>query len=150
VDYVIRQADPSDAAAVAVLVNAAYRHYVQRIGMTPGPMTRDYQEVIRDHHVTVAERDGAVVAVIVLHVTDEGFLIDNVAVHPSCQGEGLGRALLNLAETEARAAGFASIYLYTHEKMTENLDLYSKIGYVEYHRRTQNGFALVHMRKQLG
>jgi hypothetical protein len=35
-DYVIRQAGPSDAAAVAALVDAAYRHYVQRIGMTRG------------------------------------------------------------------------------------------------------------------
>lgn len=34
-------------------------------------MTRDYQEVIRDHHVTVAERGGAVVAVIVLRVGGE-------------------------------------------------------------------------------
>jgi ribosomal protein S18 acetylase RimI-like enzyme len=146
----MRQAGLSDIAAVTALVNAAYGHYVQRIGMTPGPMTRDYQEVIGDRNVTVAERGGEVVGVIVLHVTDEGFGIDNVAVHPSCQGQGLGRALLNLAETRAREAGFGSVYLYTHEKMTENLDLYAKIGYVEYRRSAHDGFALVHMRKHLG
>ena len=32
------------------------------------------------------------------------------------------------AEAEARRQGFAGIYLYTHEKMTENQALYSKIG----------------------
>ena len=84
-----------------------------------------------------------------LRVTKEGFLIDNVAVHPDHRGEGLGRALLDLAEAEARRAGFASVYLYTHEKMTENLALYSKIGYVEYDRRRERGFSRVYMRKPL-
>lgn len=64
-----RQAVPSDASHVAELVNAAYRHYVGRIGTIPGPMTDHYEEVIRNHHVTVAERDGAIEGVIVLRVT---------------------------------------------------------------------------------
>jgi hypothetical protein len=42
------------------------------------------------------------------------------------------------------------MYLYTHEKMTENLALYSRIGYVEYDRRSQVEFSLVFLRKQLG
>jgi ribosomal protein S18 acetylase RimI-like enzyme len=54
-----------------------------------------------------------------------------------------------LAEAEARQAGFDSLYLYTHEKMTENLALYSRIGYVEYDRRSQGAFSLVYMRKRL-
>ena len=148
--YLLRPATGSDAASVAALVDAAYGHYVEPIGMRPGPMTDDYAEVIRDRQVTVADHDGAIVGVVVLAVTDEGFLIDNVAVHPSRRGTGLGRALLLFAEAEARRAGFDAIYLYTHEKMTENLALYSRIGYVEYDRRPQDGFSLVYMRKQLG
>jgi ribosomal protein S18 acetylase RimI-like enzyme len=149
-DYRLRPATGSDAASVAALVDAAYGHYVERIGMQPGPMTDDYAEVIRDRQVTVAEHDGAIVGVVVLTVTNEGFLIDNVAVHPSRRGTGLGRTLLLFAEAEARRAGFDAIHLYTHEKMTENLALYSRIGYVEYDRRSQGGFSLVYMRKQLG
>jgi hypothetical protein len=34
--------------------------------------------------------------------------------------------------------------------MTENLALYSRIGYVEYDRRSQGAFSLVYLRKQLG
>jgi GNAT superfamily N-acetyltransferase len=91
------------------------------------------------------------VGVIVLSVEDEGgFLIDNVAVDPSMRGKGLGKALLEFAEGEARRGGFDSICLYTHEKMTENLALYSRIGYVEYDRRSQGDFSLVYMRKHLG
>ena len=132
------------------LVQRAYGHYVERIGMLPGPMTNDYADVIRNRQVTVAERQGAIVGIIVLTVTDEGFLVDNVAVHPSHRGTGLGRALLQFAEAEAQRAGFDAIYLYTHEKMTENLALYARIGYVEYDRRSQGAFSRVYLRKHLG
>jgi len=147
--YSFRRAGPSDAPAVAALVHAAYRHYVERIGITPRPMTDDYHQVIRDYQVTVAEQAAAIAGVIVLRITEEGFLIDNVAVHPSHRGRGLGRALLDLAEADARRAGFGSVYLYTHEKMTQNLALYSKIGYIEYDRRHEKGFSRVYMRKHL-
>ena len=147
--YSFRRAGRSDAPAVAALVDEAYRHYVQRIGITPGPMTDDYQQVIRDYRVTVAEQGAAIAGVIVLSITEVGFLIDNVAVHPTHRGRGLGRALLDLAEAEARRGGFDSVYLYTHEKMTENLALYSKIGYTEYDRRHQEGFSRIYMRKHL-
>jgi ribosomal protein S18 acetylase RimI-like enzyme len=149
VDCSLRPATPADADAVAALVDAAYGHYVERIGMRPGPMTKDYAQVLREHDVTVAESDGAIVGVLVLAVTDEGFGVENVAVHPSRQKQGVGRSLLRSAELKAREAGFDSIYLYTHEEMSENLDLYTRIGYVEYDRREQRGFSRVFLRKQL-
>jgi GNAT superfamily N-acetyltransferase len=148
IEYSLRPAIDEDAAKVTALVNAAYGHYEQRIGMVPRPMTDNYAEVIKNYRVTIAESGQAIVGVIVLTVTEEGFLIDNVAVVPSYHGKGIGRALLKFAEAEARRAGFDSIYLYTHEKMTENLALYSKIGYVEYDCRSQGDFSLVYMRKQ--
>ena len=145
----LRPAIAADAAAVTDLVDAAYGHYVQRIGMQPGPMREDYAEVIGAADVVVADEDGALVGVLVLRITDEGFLIDNVAVHPSRQGSGLGRALLEHAEAAARRAGFDSVYLYTHERMSENLALYTRIGAVEYERRSQGEFARVFLRKKL-
>ena len=150
IEYSFRPATGADVSEVAALVNAAYGHYVERIGMLPRPMTDDYTEVIANQRVTVAESQGTIVGVIVLTVDDEGFLIDNVAVGTSHRGEGLGRALLEFAEAEARLMGFDSIHLYTHEKMTENLAIYSRIDYVEYDRRSQGEFSLVYMRKHLG
>ena len=37
----------------------------------------------------------------------------------------------------------------THERMTENVALSSKIGYVEYRRDAQGGFTLARMKKLL-
>lgn len=149
-EYSFRPAIPADAAKIVALINAAYGHYIERIGILPRPMTEDYKEVIDNHRVTVSEREGAIAGVLVLTIDDEGFQINNVAVDPTHRGKGLGKALLEFAEAEARRAGFNSIYLFTHEKMTENLALYSRIGYVEYDRRSQGAFSLVYMRKRLG
>jgi ribosomal protein S18 acetylase RimI-like enzyme len=112
-------------------------------------MTDDYADVVRSCQVTVAEREGEVVGLIVLAVGDEGFVVDNVAVDPSHHGSGVGRALLEHAEVAAQKAGFDSISLYTHERMTENLALYARIGYVEYDRRLHGDACLVYMRKKL-
>lgn len=148
-DWTLRAARDADADKLAALVDRAYRPYVERLGRQPGPMTDDYAEVIRDRDVTLVESEGAIVGAIVLGLSDEGFTIDNVAVHPTHRGRGLGRALLEFAEEEARRAGFDSIHLYTHERMIENLALYARIGYVEYERRSENGFSRVFMRKRL-
>ena len=49
----------------------------------------------------------------------------------------------------ARRALLGSVYLCTHEKMTENLSMYPKLGYVEVGRRTENGFNRVYFEKTL-
>jgi GNAT superfamily N-acetyltransferase len=112
-------------------------------------MMDDYAEVVRNHRVIVAERGGTIAGLVVLAVGDEGFCVDNVAVDPSQRGTGVGRALLEHAEDAARDAGFDSIYLYTHERMVENLALYARIGYVEYDRRSHGEARIVYLRKDL-
>jgi ribosomal protein S18 acetylase RimI-like enzyme len=145
----LRSAVSSDARALTELVDAAYRHYVDRIGMLPGPMTQDYADVIATRQTTVAEISGLPVGVLVLNRSTGQFVIENVAVHPEHRGTGLGRALLDLAEAQARRAGFDVVHLFTHEQMTENLAIYTKRGYREDERRSQGTFDLVFMSKRL-
>ena len=145
----LRAATAADAPRLTELVRAAYGHYVERMGQPPGPMTEDYAALVRDGLVTVAERGGAIVGLVVLDTGDEGFTVENVAVEPAQQGTGVGRALLEHAEAEARRHGSASVALYTHETMTENLALYRRIGYVEYDRRPVDVGHLVYLRKPL-
>jgi ribosomal protein S18 acetylase RimI-like enzyme len=146
----LRPATDADVSRLAELVEAAYGHYVERIGRPPGPMTYDYADVVRRFDVTVAELGSEVVGLVVLGTDDEGFVLENVAVDPAHQGSGIGRALLEHAEQAARHAGYDSIYLYTHELMAENLALYERIGYVEYDRRREDWATRVFMRKRLG
>lgn len=148
-EHRLRPATASDAAAVAHCVQAAYSHYVERIGEPPGPMQDDYRQVVRDRRVFVIESGGEVAGAIVL-IEDSGtILLDNVAVLPARQGEGIGRSLMVHAEEEARRLGYEYIDLYTHELMTENFVMYARNGYEEVERRTERGFPRIYMRKRL-
>jgi len=145
----IRKAQLPDAAAMQSCVEAAYRHYIPRIGKPPGPMLDDYSEVVQQHQAFVAEARGQIIGVLVLIRKDNGIILDNVAVHPEHQGNGLGRRLVELAESEARDQGFAHLDLYTHERMTENIAMYKRLGYIEIERRFEKGYQRVYMRKSL-
>lgn len=148
----LRSATAADVPRLAEIAHAAYARYVERLGgREPRPMSEDYAAVVATKQVVVAERGGELVGLIALEVDDEGFVVDNVAVDPEHEGTGVGRALLRAAEAEAARAGFDSIYLYTHERMTENVALYERIGYVEYDRRLHGRDAdlLVYLRKPL-
>lgn len=146
---VIRAATVADVPGVTRCVCAAYLRYIERVGKQPAPMLQDYANVIRTSQVHVAEREQHILGVLELLVTDEGFLLDSIAVDPSAQGTGVGRQLFELAEHEAKRHGYDSLYLMTNEKMTENQDLYSRIGYVLFDRRIVNGYPRVLMRKTL-
>jgi ribosomal protein S18 acetylase RimI-like enzyme len=148
-ESILRPANAEDASSIAACVNAAYEHYVERIGKPPKPMLEDYRRIIAEYQVSVVDLKGEVVGVIVLKVVNAEVFVGNVAVLPSHQGLGIGRTLLAFAENEARRQGFSSIHLYTHEKMVENQAIYSKIGYIEYDRRLEDGYARVYMRKML-
>jgi len=145
----VRAAEAADAAGMKRCVEAAYRHYIPRMGMSPGPMLEDYAIVIDRHASFVAESDGEIVGVLVLIQTESGTLLDNVAVHPAHQGKGLGRRLIDLAESEARRRGSPQLDLYTHECMTENIAMYTALDFAETGRRTEKGYRRVYMRKML-
>lgn len=79
----------------------------------------------------------------------EGLLLENVAVDPKHRSKGVGKALLQFAETEARRQGYSDIHLYTNVVMIESQLLYAKAGYSEYARRREDGFSRIYMRKVL-
>lgn len=56
---VIRKANLFDASAIQKCVDAAYGHYITRIGKPPGPMLDDYTEVIQHHEVADKESNAA-------------------------------------------------------------------------------------------
>lgn len=144
-----RPARAGDLSAVRRVAEAAYRPYVDRIGRPPAPMAADYADLIATGQLWVAEHAGAIAGLLVLCPEPDHLLLDNIAVHPEAQGQGVGRRLLDLAEQRARAAGYPEIRLYTNEAMTENLAYYPRQGYVETHRGVDDGFRRVYFRKRL-
>ena len=143
-----RTARPEDRAAVEAIVDAAYSIYVERMGKPPGPMLDDYAGLIAAGAVSVLEDlDGVIAALVVLLPKPDHLLLDNIAVRPDRQGQGFGRQLIAFAEDEARRLSYAELRLYTHEKMTENIALYTRLGFVEAGRGHQGGYDRVFMTK---
>jgi ribosomal protein S18 acetylase RimI-like enzyme len=136
-------------AGLRALAESAYALYVPRIGLRPAPMDADYAGLVERGQVTVAEVDRELAGALVLIPAADHLLVENVAVDPQHQGEGIGGALMRLAEERARAAGIGELRLYTHRLMTENLAWYARLGYEETGRETQDGFDRVFFRKRL-
>lgn len=149
IGFELRQAAASDAANIAACADAAYRPYVARLGKPPAPMIADYDDVIATAQVWVATRGDVLLGFLVLKASDDAFLLDNIAVDPEYRGLGVGKTLMQWAETEARRQTYSAIHLYTHERMMENQALYARNGYREYDRRTEHGFDRVFMCKRL-
>jgi GNAT superfamily N-acetyltransferase len=144
----IRLADGDDVEAIGALVERAYGRWVPLIGLRPVPMDADYAALVDEGDVFVLA-EPEVVGVLVLRPTDGGALmVENVAVEPHRQGGGLGAKLLEFAERQAAERDIPELRLYTHERMTENIALYERLGWTEYDRRlVEPGFARVFMRK---
>jgi ribosomal protein S18 acetylase RimI-like enzyme len=146
-----RTATPADADAVDALVERAYAHYVERIGRRPGPMDDDHKAEIEAQEIVLLEdEDGTLVGVLVRRAEPGHLLVHNVAIDPAHQGRGHGRALLEHAEAEAAERGLPELRLYTHVRMTENIAMYERAGWIEYDRRGEAGFQRVFFRKPLG
>lgn len=146
----IRRAIPADRESVEAIVAAAYSPYIERIGKPPGPMLDDYAGLIAEDSVSVFDdADGGIAAIIVLVPKPDHLLLDNIAVRPDRQGQGLGRRLVEFADNEARRRGYRELRLYTHEEMTENIALYLRLGFVETGRGCEAGYDRVFMTKRL-
>ena len=146
---VVEQATAGDVPAIKPMVGAAYSKYVERLGKLPAAMTVDYDKLVEEQDVYVLRADGSVVGSVVLSREGDSIKVNNLVVDPSVQGRGYGRVLMDHAERVARAQGLAAVTLFANEKMHENITLYTRLGFTETGRRTEDGFNRVFFRKEL-
>jgi ribosomal protein S18 acetylase RimI-like enzyme len=143
----LRQATVDDLPAIKAIIDAAYAKYLTRMDKPPAPLSRDYGPSVEAGTTWVA--GSPVAAVLTLYPRPDHLYVENVAVDPTAQGRGLGRALMEFAEQEAARRGLTRMALVTHEAMTENQAIYARLGYVEIERRTEDGYRRIYMEKSL-
>ncbi|MEU6376174.1 GNAT family N-acetyltransferase [Streptomyces sp. NPDC046909] len=143
----IRPATSADVPSVKTVTDAAYHHYIERIGVVPQPMERDHAANVAAGQVFVTG-DPAVGLVVVEEYPDHLYL-DNIAVHPDAQGTGVGGRLLRFVDAHARALGLSEVRLYTNAMMWENQKIYPKYGYEVVERRVDGPYDRIHYRKRL-
>lgn len=145
----IRRAVLTDEPAVRACVEDAYGLYLERMTRAPAPMEDDYRALIARGVVHVATRSDGLVGLIVLWPEDDHLFIDNIAVRPEAQGQGVAARLLDFSDGLARSAGQSEIRLYTNEVMAENLDYYPRRGFVETHRQLDRGYHRVYFSRRV-
>lgn len=148
-DYIIRQAEQEEQEVIVACVRAAYSKYNKRIGKKPAPMLADYQALIAQRVVYMLADKKEVRGVLVMMPQGRAMFVENVAVDPRFQGQGLGRALIAFVEQQAQKEQLEEITLYTNELMTENLLFYRRLGFEEVGRGIQDGYHRVFLRKSL-
>ncbi|MEU9296007.1 GNAT family N-acetyltransferase [Streptomyces sp. NPDC048266] len=146
-DAPIRPAVAADVPAVKAVTDAAFRPYVERIGLVPAPMEYDHSANVAAGRVFVTG-DPVNGLVVVIREADH-LCLDEIAVHPDAQGTGLGRLLLGWVERHARELGVPEVRLLTHAMMWENQRLYERYGYEAVERRADGPYDRIHYRKRL-
>ena len=86
----IRKATAEDTARIRAIARAAYAKYVPRIGREPAPMVADFAAEVAAGHVVVIATAGAVDGYMIAWPETDAYLIDNIAIDPARQGQGLG------------------------------------------------------------
>ncbi|WP_329215866.1 GNAT family N-acetyltransferase [Streptomyces sp. NBC_01485] len=147
----IRPATAADVAAVKAVTNAAYTHYIERIGCVPPPMEADHAANVAAGKVYVTGDPvaGAVVGLVVVEAFADHLFLDSIAVRPDVHGKGVGRRLLHFVDAHARALGLSEVRLCTNAMMWENQEIYPGYGYEFVERRMDGPYDRLHYRKRL-
>ena len=144
-----RRATPADAAAIRTLVRDAYARWVPLIGREPLPMRADYDAALRLHRFDLFQRGPAILALIETALREDHLWIENIAVRPDQQGQGLGSRLLAHAETLAREAGRCELRLLTNAAFAANVALYERRGFGVTAREDFQGGVTLRMARRL-
>lgn len=110
------------------LVELRYKVLLEPLGLKFLDSFRDKE--ISYLHVGCLENldDKLVGGLILAPVNDEDIRLMQVAVDPRCQGEGVGRALVEYAEKRAAKAGYSKIVMHA---MLSVVIFYEKMGYIQ-------------------
>ncbi len=138
-----------DTQSIQALTREAYAKWVPIIKREPVPMSTDYNEALKEHRFDLLFLDGKLAALIETNSKADHLLIINIAVSPHHQGKGLGRRLMDHAETLASTSGHSGIKLYTNKLFAGNVKFYRQLGYqVEREENFKNGIT-VYMHKEI-
>lgn len=145
-DITIARIQPSDAGELLTVQRAAFAsEAIIYDDPAMPPMVQTLEELeaeLRTAEGWVARVDGRLVGAIRLREADDLLLIGRIAIAPDMQGSGIGRALLDAAETHSDAA---EAELFTGSLSEANLRLYESCGY----RETERVDGDIYMRKAL-
>jgi len=101
-------------------------------------------ETYPEYRVYVAERDGRIVATFALLIMDNlanmgkpSAIVEDVAVRPDCQRQGLGKAMMDFAMDTCRQKGCYKLVLSSNRRRVDAHRFYELLGF------KQHGFSFL-------
>ncbi|SHG38963.1 N-acetylglutamate synthase, GNAT family [Kaistia soli DSM 19436] len=146
---VLRQAAASDRDALVAMQRAAYEPNRTIIGGTPTPLSWDYDAVLDEWEVWLAEDEAGLCGALILEARPDELYIQSVAVAPAAKGRGVGNRLLAYDERRALQTSRDRLTLTANALMTFNIDWYGRKGFVVYEIEMIGQRRRVHMAKAL-
>ncbi|MDR2296645.1 MAG: GNAT family N-acetyltransferase [Clostridiales Family XIII bacterium] len=146
----IRAATSIDVPSIDACVTEAFKDYIPLIGKKPAPMLADYGAIIEKHFAFVAVADGLVAGVLTICDTRDDFMwMDVLAVFKKYRGLGIGKKLIEYAESFIAGKGKSECRIYTNVKFEKTIAVYRHLGYVEYQRMHEDGYDRMFFRKNV-
>jgi GNAT superfamily N-acetyltransferase len=150
-DVEIAPVSIADAGEILTIQRAAFVSEALIYGSADMPaLTQNLEEVeaeLQDAYGWVARKNGRLVGAIRAREADGLLLIGRIAIAPDMQGAGIGRMLLDAAESNSTAE---EAELFTGSLSEANLRLYERCGYRETQRVDQeDGIQEIYLRKHL-
>lgn len=131
------------------IAQKAYAIYRSKMDKKPAPMLANFRQHITEDIVFVAKNEAdKIVGYVILQQIDGQWWLDNIAILPSYQGQGIGRGLR--LEAEQYCAHLTdTLQLYTNIVMSENVRWYQRAGYVMTKQALINGYERYYFEKRL-
>ena len=138
-DITLRLADDTDLPTVLDLLAI-----LDPAGTPPMPLPEarrvlERMEQYPDYGLWVAEADGRTVGTYCLIILDNlghhgapAALVENVAVDPTCQGQGIGRAMMEHARGRCRDRGCYKLALSSNQSREAAHAFYESLGFVRH------------------
>jgi ribosomal protein S18 acetylase RimI-like enzyme len=126
-NFFIRDFRADDFDALTILWRVAREKSLPEFQNAKGHFFYEDQDYFRDHileesHVFVVENDRRPIAFMAM----KGEFVDQLYVHPDCQNQGVGKALLDLA----RKISPEHVWLYTLQINLNAREFYEKNGFI--------------------
>lgn len=146
---VVERATAEDVQVIAAMVNAAFSMYIERLGKLPAAMIADYEALVASKDVYVLRTDNQTVGAVLLTDAHDSLRLSNLVVDPTAQGRGYSRVLMDYAYELAHSKGLRAVTLFTNALMHENISLYTKFGFKQTERKSENGYDRIYFRKNV-
>jgi GNAT superfamily N-acetyltransferase len=129
--YRIRRARLSERRVIQELIHKAYLPLTGPLGIEYQVDPFNFLWQIVNRRIWVLEERGELLGTVMLSDDSVRLLIFYLAVLPSAQGRGIGRALMEFAEAHTRRHGFVGLMLHTPAGFTGALAFYRHLGFAE-------------------